>query len=264
MAQNHNLPALPDEVQSLPVFCQSVQEIKEVLQENLGAANLTASDLDKIKVPSGDTPMWTMQTLEGPKGVGELVGVICAVQMGRSFWASKDLSNTPPDCSSSDTISGFGRRGPEDDDGPHDCAACPQNQFGSGVDAKGMPTRGKACSEKANLFLLMGSGYLPMVVQVPATSLGAWRKYIARLSSFGKAYSAVVSKLTLNATKSKGGQAYMQIVFSSVSVLPPDKYAAVKEYAAVFGESFKRASRSEVEETPGGDDVDAPPSYEEA
>ena len=259
-----NLPAVPESVQNLPVLTQDVKEIKAVLAENMGAANMTAADLDKIKVPSGDQNMWVMQTLNGPKAFEALEGVICMVQMGRSYWISEDVGNNPPDCSSVDTIVGYGKRGEQDlGDGPHDCASCPMNQFGSAI-KKGVAQAGKACNERAHVFLLLGEGYLPQVVQVPATSLGAWRKYIARLSSFGKGYSAVVTKMGLAPKANKSGTKYLEIVFTSAGVLPPDAAARVKEYAAAFGESFKRAARREDEDAPAGDAHDAPPPFQDS
>ena len=264
MAESKNdLPAIPESVQYLPVLTQDVNEIKAVLQENMGAANMTAADLDKIKVPSGDQNMWIMQTLNGPKAFEALEGVICMVQMGRSYWISEDVGNNPPDCSSGDTIVGHGRRGEQDvSDGPHDCASCPMNQFGSAI-KKGVAQAGKACNERAHLFLLIGEGYLPQVVQVPATSLGAWRKYIARLSSFGKGYSAVVTRMALAPKANKSGTKYLEVMFTSAGVLPPEAAARVKQYASAFGESFKRATRRDDEAAPGGDEHDVPPPFED-
>jgi len=260
---SENLPALPESVQHLPVLNQDLGQIKAMLAKNMGAANLTAADLDKIKVPSGEIPLWMVQTLEGPKGMEALEGVIAMVSMGRGYWQSDEVGNTPPDCSSEDTITGYGRRGAMDTtDGPHDCATCIMNQFGTAT-KNGVAGAGKACNERAHLFLLTGMGYLPQVVQVPATSLGGWRKFIARLSSFGKAYSAVVVKMTLAPKKNKGGTNYMEIVFNSVSVLPPDAVARVESYAAAFAESFKRATKPEYEGSAGDADDAPPPSFED-
>ena len=258
---SENLPALPESVQHLPVLTQDLGQIKSMLAKNMGAANLTAADLDKIKVPSGDIPLWMVQTLEGPKGLEALEGVIAMVSMGRGYWQSDEVGNTPPDCSSENTIVGYGRRGALDThDGPHDCASCIMNQFGTAT-KDGKAGAGKACNERAHLFLLTGQGYLPQVVQVPATSLGGWRKFIARLSSFGKPFSAVVVKMTLAPKKNKGGTSYMEIVFNSISVLPPEACSRVEAYAAAFAESFKRATRQEYDAAPGsgGDADDAPP-----
>lgn len=258
-----NLPALPTGVANLPVLTQDLSEIKSVLEENLGAAQLSANDLDKVKVPSGDVPMWMVQTLNGPQGVAELEGVICMVQNSRTFWIDKNMGNKPPDCSSEDLLRGFGKRGDSDEhDGPHDCSGCAMNQFGSAVSDKGAPAAGKACNERAHLFLLCGSGYLPIVVQIPSTSLPAWKKYIARLSGFGKSYRAVVTKLALAPKKNKGGTAYMEIVFTSAGELPPDAVLRVKEYSTAFAESFKRATRENYEGAPGSETP--PPPYEDA
>ena len=254
-----NLPALPDGVKNLPVLTQDLGYIQSVLQENLGAANLSAGDLDKIKVPSGNTPLWAVQTIDGPKGFDALEGIVVMVQMARSYWQGEDVSNSPPDCSSNDLIHGFGRRGDNDEhDGPHECVGCPMNEFGSAI-RKGQPAAGKACNERVHLFLLMGSGYLPVVVQVPSTSLAAWRKYIARLSSFGKPFNAVVTKITLAPKRNKSGTEYMECVFSSAGELPAESVQSIRAYSEAFKPAFSRATRAAQDDI----DDDTPPPYED-
>ena len=65
------------------------------------------------------------------------------------------------------------------------CAECPKNVFGSGTDAAGNPSKGKACGDFKNLFVVE-DGKLDeqvSVLRVPATSL-------KNLSSFGRTLAA--------------------------------------------------------------------------
>lgn len=71
----------------------------------------------------------------------------------------------PPVCVSDDGVTGHGEPGGE-------CESCPFNQWGSGKGGTG-----KACSEYLYVLLLEPGGTLPVVVQLPPTSLAPWRKF---------------------------------------------------------------------------------------
>lgn len=257
-----NLPALPASVSAMPVLLLEPSVVAEVISENLQGIQASMNDLDKIKVPGADSAMFTVQTLDGPKGMSTIEGIVCMVSMSRAFWMSDDGGNTPPDCCSDNLIHGLGRRGNNDDhDGPHDCASCPMNQFGSAM-KDGKPQAGKACGERAHIAFLMGEGFLPNVVQVPSTSLAAWRKYLVRLSSFGKKYTAVVTSIGLVPKKSRGGKGYCELTFASAGSLPPLAIERVSAYAKLLEASFKRIVREE-QGMPGGDAADAPPPFAE-
>lgn len=260
-----NLPAIPENVSNLPVLNMDHKEIVEIIKDNLADSNASFNDLDKIKVPQpqGDAAMFTVQTLSGPQGVATLVGVVSNVFMSRTFWSDGEgTGNNPPDCTSDDMLNGYGRRGSNDDhDGPHDCASCPMNAFGSAI-KDGKAQKGKACNERAFISLLMGSSFLPVIVQVPSTSLAAWRKYLVRLSGFGKKFTSVVTSIGLAPKKSSGGQAYCELVFGAAGELPPVYAERVNAYAKMLAESFKRPQRTESD-MPGGDAEDVPPPFDE-
>jgi len=260
MSETTNLPALPAAVSSMPVLLLEPNQVAEVISENLQGVQASMNDLDKIKVPGADSAMFTVQTLDGPKGMGVIEGIVCMVSMSRAFWMSDEGGNTPPDCSSENLIHGSGRRGENDEhDGPHDCASCPMNQFGSAM-KDGKAQAGKACGERAHIAFLMGEGFLPNVVQVPSTSLAAWRKYLVRLSSFGKKYTAVVTSIGLVPKKSRGGKGYCELTFGSAGLLPPQAIERVAAYAKLLEASFKKVVREE-QGMPAGDAGDAPPPF---
>lgn len=100
-----------------------------------------------------------------------------------------------PDCFSSDGIT------PDDfvtKPKSRSCAECPLNAFGSGKDAAGNPSKGKACGDHKNLFLVLADdlGGDIYCLRVPATSLKSLSGFGRLLSKHGVAPQLVVSKLS--------------------------------------------------------------------
>ena len=95
----------------------------------------------------------------------------------KSFYSTKyDPNSTEsrgPDCFSSNGAT-------PDAESPlvqhPNCAACPHNQFGSGKDAAGNPSKGKACSDYKMLAVYAAGGVYGF--RVPAASLKAFRTYV--------------------------------------------------------------------------------------
>ena len=73
------------------------------------------------------------------------------------------------------------------------CAGCPQNVFGSGKDASGNPTKGKACQDSKALALFANGNVYRF--KVPAASLKNLAAYVKLLASNGLPAAAVVTKI---------------------------------------------------------------------
>ena len=99
--------------------------IRSLLSEAAGPQGITPEDLDKVTIPTGGAQMWTVPTLEGEDSVKDIYGIIVHHQDVRAYW-SKSLEESggseAPDCSSADSITGFGTPG-----GP--CSKCPLAQW---------------------------------------------------------------------------------------------------------------------------------------
>lgn len=175
------------------------------LKENFGDEKLGQQDLDKIKIPSGDMKMFMVPDLEeGEKAVKTILGVIVFYRPARAYWekAMDDGgANTPPDCYSNDGITGIGKPSGI-------CAVCPFNQFESALKGKG-----KACNERKLLFLMMPDSVMPRVLSLPPTSLGAFKKYLTRLTSGVVPYPAVVTEIGLTPKTNAAGMAYFEASF---------------------------------------------------
>ena len=175
-------------------------DINEVLADNLGTEGLDASDLDRVKVPNGGGVHWTLETLEGEEAVKELKGIIVMTKMQRVYWAQEfSGGGDPPDCYSADGLVGHGDPGGQ-------CAKCPWAQFGSAE-----KSNAQACQARRLVFMLMENSALPVVVNVPPTSLKPLKKYLVKLGGQGIHAHHVVTSLTLEKCRNKSGVDYAEV-----------------------------------------------------
>ena len=159
----------------------AVDNFVQTLMQNLAGETLTVRDLTKVTVPAQGYEVWSLPNPEKPNEnqyPQTIEGVIVNVQTPRAWWPKsfEEMGRTPPECSSFDSINGFGS---PDGQPPaaHDCMTCVHNQWGTS--SRG---NGKACREQRLLFLIRPEDLLPIVIQVPVTSIEPWRKYVVNLS----------------------------------------------------------------------------------
>lgn len=126
-----------------------------------------------------------------------ILGAAPAKGFSKAFYESAyvDGSDDPPDCSSSDGI--------EPDswvDSPvrAACATCPNNQWGSGHDAQGDPSKGKACSDIKKLLVLPYDNPEAdiFVLQVPPASLKSLSSFGNKLKNHKIPIEGIVTKLS--------------------------------------------------------------------
>jgi hypothetical protein len=205
------------DISNYAIFRPDLPSIGEIVQENLGGS-IKLSDLSRIKVPAGGATTWSIPDVEaegGERETKEVVGVIVHHQLTRSYWVGDFAGDgTPPECFSSDGITGVGNPGGA-------CARCPFAEFGS----KG---EGQACKTNQVLFIVTEEGLLPLVLRVPPASLKAFRSYAASLIGKGARLREVLTRFTLEKT------AYGEIKFGIAQRLDPDQKQAVAAYAAAI------------------------------
>lgn len=194
------------------------ERMSAILGNNLGGASIRPFDLDRVKVPSGGATTWEVPSLKGPEATRELTGIIIAARDSKQYWQKRadDGGSAPPDCVSTDLITGVGNPGGS-------CQQCPFNQFGSAVDSNGMPARGKACKDTKLMLFIRPGDVLPLVISAPATSLNSAKKYFLRLAQSQLMYQSVVTKLTLKKERSAGGTDYAEIEFTYVRDLTEEE-----------------------------------------
>lgn len=223
------------DAQNLAIF--STPDAMDVIQDVIRSDDFSAADLDRVRVPGAGGLMWEIPTAEGSRNESELNGIIIYHQTGRGYWPSQyNGDNSPPKCASMDGVCGHGEPG-------GDCSVCPFNQYESAESGAG-----KACKETRTLLLLQENELIPTVLRIPPSSLKDFKAYLLRLAKGARRIQHVVTCMTLERDKSKGGITYSRIKFKTVLSLNPEERARVSAFAAAFAETFKSVHAESVVE----------------
>lgn len=234
---NQNLPVEKDSGQ-FQIMTMDVNHITDILQENMGADELTAFDLTRIKVPGGGGTTWRVDTIEGEIEMKEIIGILVTTQTTNTYWKEEFTGGgTPPDCFSEDGITGRGNPG-------GDCKSCPLFEFGSDENK-----RGKACKQNRMLYVVTQNEILPLAIKAPATSLRNTKKYLLGLVSKNRAMYSVYTKFTLERDKNKDGIEYSKILLSKVGDV--ENVELIKSYAKAIKPYLVKATRALGQEQNG-------------
>lgn len=216
--------------------------LQDIVSINMGNEGIDPSMLDKVKVPSGGSLVWEVPGLDGEsEPTKDLVGVIVGQRNIRSYFASEySGGNEPPDCSSEDGVTGEPSSDSAEGYGGQ-CATCPKAQWGSAENG------GQACSQRKLLLLLQPDAMLPLVVNVPPSSLKEVNKYLLRLTSKKVPFFNVVTSLKLAKVKSGGGIEYAQIAPGFVRVLDEEEGQSAKSMFQSLNAVFNHLAQAEAE-----------------
>jgi hypothetical protein len=210
------------ETSVIRAFSTDITGITEAMAVNIGRGGLAAFDLPRIKCPTGGATQWLVPVLEGDTSVSSVEGVIVFQRDTRSYWKSGGdddaISNTPPDCSSSDCETGRGDPGGA-------CSACPLAVFGTA--SKG---QGQACKQTKQLFFLRSDNLLPEMLILPPTSIKGARQFLSKLTTNGVPYFLAVVRLELVADKNEQKKPYSRAVLNFVRRLSEDEGKQARQY----------------------------------
>lgn len=200
-------------------------ELAEIFGGNLAGMDIQPSDLTRIKIPGSGGTHWQFETADGPQSVPSITGVIVHKQNTRGWWAIDldDAGEAPPACSSRDSVTATvnDEQIPAGYDGPLPtgvCATCPLAAYD---DRAGRTP----CQKRLQMYVLHADEFLPVIVDLPQTSIKPMRQFLLRLSSARKPIGSVVVQLGLEQVKSRGGIKYSVVVPRKVNELTPDKAA---------------------------------------
>jgi hypothetical protein len=220
---------------NFPVISNDMQEILAEEMEGL------QMEFDRVKIPSGGGIAFEVpgDDPDSPDIVKEIKGVIVDQYPVNAYWQDKfNGESNPPDCASLD-----GKVGIDGNGHTITCATCPLNQYGSGVNDKGEPTKGKACKNMHRLYILRERDAFPILLTLPPTSKKPFGGFMAkRLLGKGLRSCQVVTKVTLKKDKNGDGIEYSQAQFAVDSVLNAEQQATANEYAR----SIKAITRSQA------------------
>ena len=196
-----------------------IQGLPELLEDALIAGATSFELFERISIPAGGGTRFDVPGPEGSTAEESLQGVVIHSSTRRAYWPGNEpTQGNPPDCTSDDGINGVGDPGGL-------CGQCPLNKFGSATNGG----RGKACKETLQLFVLRDGEALPVVLNLPPSSLKPWSQYVTRLVREKRKARETVTEFTLDGVKNAGGISYSQIKCTALETLPDDSMAAIRQ-----------------------------------
>jgi hypothetical protein len=201
------------------------QQVSNVIDENFGENGIRLTDLQRIKMPTGGGVSWTVLGEKGVHSVDSITGIILYHKEIRAYWTDPNSLGEPPACKSEDTVHGFGHPGGM-------CYVCPKAQFGSSL--KG--GAGQACKLMRIIYLLPPDALLPIVIQLPPTSLKPFRAYLMQLTTHMLTYKQVETSFSLSQVTPKGSPTYSVVNVEMVRKLDEIETPNIAKYANTFQE----------------------------
>ena len=190
-------------------------------------------DFTRIRMPSGGSKVWEIDTADGLKATPTFIGVLAFIRgKQRAFWPDRDPSGEPPRCRSDGAQVGEGDPSLDGSDpGQHECEGCPNKAWGS-LDAHTAPEkpeneRGPAqhCTEHMHVFICLEGEKVPVLLVVSPGSLRTMRDQMMKLMRGGKGYHTVVHAFGLEPATAKNGTAYSRLTLKAIGDLPEDEAA---------------------------------------
>lgn len=154
--------------------------VQDLIEQNIAGEDVVISDFPRVKM-SGKVFM--VPTLDDPDGEArkELSGVVIHTHMSRGYWSQPyGEGDDDPDCSSPKADAGTPRSDDTDLNYGGVCSECPMSQWGTALIGKG-----QACTLSRIVYLLMTGDNLPVVLQIPPTSLGVFKSFGFGLTQVG-------------------------------------------------------------------------------
>jgi hypothetical protein len=208
-------------------------DLAEIIADEMDGLGTIPFDI--VKIPSAGGLAFEVPGVDEahPTITQELIGIILDHHPANSWWMSEFTGgNEQPDCSSIDGKNGLMTSTGE----VRYCEDCPMNEFGSGKDGS------KACKNLHRVYLLRSGEPLPIILQIPPTSLKALKNYLGkRVVIQGKRSWQVLTKITLAKATSNGGITYSQAVFTKAGDLTPEECAQVAPIAAAIKSMARQA-----------------------
>lgn len=244
-------------------------ELKDEMEDLDPESGITCR---QIKVPSGGGLAFEVQGEEegDAEPMKEIDGVILFTHRLSAYWpGSYGSASNPEDkipaCSSMDGKTGFCPSTGE----VINCEGCQWNQYGTGTDEKGNPSRGKACKNMRRIYLMMDGDPNFYLLSVPPTSIKDVNKQLAKILASGVPYTGMVVTLSLEKTKNNNGVTYSKVVIKKKGAIPAGTAAQVQQLRSEIKAQYQSMAITLDDYTPSsapvsrGGGVDVYPSAEE-
>jgi len=189
--------------------------------DKISNSNFKISELSRLKMPSAEDNLFTIQTSGFRKKVELVEGIVVAQSDIRLYW-KKETDKSFPVCFSNDCISGFGTPG-------GDCTACSLRQFDSG-------NTNSNCQQRKIVLILRRKDLLPLVLIAPTKSAKALSTYFLSLASNRIRPCFAVTNFSLSRERNKAGIFFSKINAQIKRLLSEEE----KQIIAVYANKFNR------------------------
>lgn len=177
--------------------------------EALGIATETSKALGGSRYPtiSVEKIGFQVKNETGVQAMPSFDGIILHEHPLRTYYASADVGNQPPDCYSPDGVTGsaFGS-----------CASC-QHRFQAAANrarAQGLKKPNEQyCRDKHAVYVALEPGGAAHLLRIPTMSLSRWQLFTAALKTQGKALAQVWTTFSVTTRKNAAGQPYGECNF---------------------------------------------------
>lgn len=204
------------DIQEYPIIAQDAQRRDKIMKANMGPEGLSIRNLDRISIPTGGIMQFELPSLSGPVMSPTFEGVVIARKDTRIRWETPigEGGSNQPACTCPDLAAA----GQEEATGIGDpggvCRTCEYSQFGSA--AKG---GGQACQQRLMLFFIRPGESIPVILNLPPTSLKSASEYFSKLQARFLGFWEVVTEVGLKEVVNEAGIKYAQTQFRVSSML---------------------------------------------
>jgi len=179
------------------------------------------SELPRLKMPSKDENLFTIQKSGFKKKVECIEGIVVAQNDIRFYWKKeKDNSSHSPVCFSNNCISGLGTPG-------GDCATCSLAQFDPG-------NVSSSCQQRKAVLILRREDILPLALIAPPKSAKALSSYFLSLASNRIRPCFAVTNFFLSRERNRAGKLFSKINAQIKRVLSEEEKQIIAVYANKF------------------------------
>jgi len=151
--------------------------------------------------------------------VKEFEGIIIDMNPANAWWEepyAKSGGGSPPQCFSLDGITPSPMGDKIQGNSCSEKGDCPQARWGSKIDDKGNPARGKACKNMKRVHIIMEGKLFPYRLTIPPSGLDAIDTYVCTVVNTGTVYQLVRTHFSLKETKNKDGITYSEPVLKII------------------------------------------------
>lgn len=234
-------------------FAIANPDVLQAIRDSLmPGEELTARDLARITCPKGGGTIFEVPGPAGTEGVKEVTGLLLAYQFRGAIWADEEMrEGVPPAIRSDDQVTAelvchydelpdwLKKEVDEatDDEGIIQWKLLPSAKFEEHSVGSGKKTTRKRAKETALLFLaLANDDPLPVLLQVPPTSLKAFRQFRLQLIRCKVPPSQAVIGVTAKTATNQTGEPYAKLEFHLRGRLDPDRATAISaQVRSIFG-----------------------------